>query len=460
MGLSASIVSRRHMLAGAGAAVTCLSLPLAEALGAEALGAEALRAQEAADLTADGFRVLRARAGSMPVPDRPQDAAPERQIWGFEGAAPGPLLRVKRGDELRVRLVNALPDADTVDCAIHWHGVRAANLMDGAPGLTQSAVAVGARFDYRIRPPDAGTFWYHVPWRAQTPAASASQRLHGALIVEETEAPEIDREHVLVFDNWPMPAHNEASSPAAAFRIMANGALVPDLAVRANERLRLRLINAAQARVVVLRLDRHAATVMAIDGQPSQPFRPRDDRIILGPGNTADLFIDATLAPRAVAPILWTDASGETPLARLVYDPASPVRAMPLAAPRPLPANPLPARLDLVHAIKLDLALDAFARGTAHIEPSLFKAKRGRTVMLALTNRQDFACAVHVHGHAFRLLDRLDDGWKPFWLATVVVDARQTARIAFLADNPGKWLIECVGIGHPETALAGWFEVA
>jgi hypothetical protein len=34
------------------------------------------------------------------------------------------------------------------------------------------------------------------------------------------------------------------------------------------------------------------------------------------------------------------------------------------------------------------------------------------------------------------------------------------ARIAFLADNPGKWLIECVGIGHPEIARAGWFEVA
>jgi FtsP/CotA-like multicopper oxidase with cupredoxin domain len=64
-----------------------------------------------------------------------------------------------------------------------------------------------------------------------------------------------------------------------------------------------------------------------------------------------------------------------------------------------------------------------------------------------------------VHGHAFRLLDRLDDGWKPFWLATVLVDAKQTARIAFLADNPGKWLMECVGIDHPESVAAGWFEV-
>jgi FtsP/CotA-like multicopper oxidase with cupredoxin domain len=442
MRLSASIVSRRRALAGAGAAVTCLSLPLG--------------AEETANLAADGFQVLHARAGSVRSPNGAPDGTSQRQIWGFQGAAPGPLLRAKHGEDLRVRLLNELPDA----AAIHWHGVRVPNLMDGAPGLTQTAVAAGAGFDYRFRPPDAGTFWYHVPWLAQTPDASARHRLHGALIVEEAEPPEVDREHVLLFDDWPIAPQNDAPSPARPFQIVANGAPTPDLAVRANERLRLRLINAAQARVVVLRLDRHAAIVMAIDGQPSEPFRPRDNRVILGPGNTADLFVDATLAPGAAGPILWADAIGETPLARLVYDPAPPVRAMPLAAPRPLPANPLPARVDLIHAVKLDLALDGLARGTAHLEPARFKAKRGRSVMLALANRQEFACAVHVHGHAFRLLDRLDDGWKPFWLATVVVDARQMARIAFLADNPGKWLIECVGIGHPETARAGWFEVA
>jgi FtsP/CotA-like multicopper oxidase with cupredoxin domain len=81
-------------------------------------------------------------------------------------------------------------------------------------------------------------------------------------------------------------------------------------------------------------------------------------------------------------------------------------------------------------------------------------------VTLAIVNHKEFACAVHVHGHPFRLLDRLDDGWKPFWLATVLVGAKQTARIAFLADNPGKWLIECAGIAQPQSVMAGWFEVA
>jgi FtsP/CotA-like multicopper oxidase with cupredoxin domain len=455
MRLSASIMSRRRALAGAGAAATCLSLPL---------GSRAPRAEEAANLAVDSFQILHARAASVPAPDGAPGGGAESQIWGFQGAAAGPLLHLKRGAELRVRLINELPDP--TDCAIHWHGVRAPNLMDGTPGLTQAAGAAGRRFDYRFRPPDAGTFWYHVPWRALTPEASARQRLHGALIVEETEPPEVDREHVLLLDDWPVASRDDAPRPARPFRIMANGVPAPDLAVRAHERLRLRLINAAQARVVVLRLDRHAATVMAIDGQPSEPFRPRDSRIILGPGNTADVFIDAALEPGAAVPILWTDASEETPLARLVYDVAPPVRATPLAAPPPLPANPLPARLDLTHALRLDLALDSDltlagpAGGSTQVGPPRFKVKRGRSVMLGLANRQEFACAVHVHGHAFRLLDRLDDGWKPFWLATVVVDARQTARIAFLADNPGNWLIECVGIGHPETALAGWFEVA
>jgi FtsP/CotA-like multicopper oxidase with cupredoxin domain len=213
--------------------------------------------------------------------------------------------------------------------------------------------------------------------------------------------------------------------------------------------------------VVALRLDRHSATVMAIDGQPSEPFRARDDRIVLGPGNTADLFVDATLEPGAVAPILLAEAGAETPLARLLYDAAPPIRPAARAPPRRLPANPLPERLDLTRALKYEWLVDPTGGKMAlQQQPARFRVKRGRTVMLGLANRHEFACAVHVHGHAFRLLDRLDDGWKPFWLANVLVDAGQTARIAFLADNPGKWLIECLAIDHPEPVMAGWFEVA
>ena len=48
----------------------------------------------------------------------------------------------------------------------------------------------------------------------------------------------------------------------------------------------------------------------------------------------------------------------------------------------------------------------------------------------------------HLHGHHFRLLDRLDDGWKPFWLDTLAIEPGQTQRIAFAAEHAGRWLIE------------------
>ena len=65
---------------------------------------------------------------------------------------------------------------------------------------------------------------------------------------------------------------------------------------------------------------------------------------------------------------------------------------------------------------------------------------------------------LHLHGHHFRLLDRLDDGWKPYWLDTLVV-GEAVERIAFVADNPGRWLIECRMLERPDTGGAAWFAV-
>lgn len=96
---------------------------------------------------------------------------------------------------------------------------------------------------------------------------------------------------------------------------------------------------------------------------------------------------------------------------------------------------------------------------SGHDGPPLFSAKRGRTVVIAMPNRTAFPHAMHLHGHHFRLLDNLDDGWKPFWLDTVVIDRQRTARIAFVADNPGKWMIHCHMLEHQETGMAAWFEV-
>ena len=88
-----------------------------------------------------------------------------------------------------------------------------------------------------------------------------------------------------------------------------------------------------------------------------------------------------------------------------------------------------------------------------------FKAKAGRTVVLALSNRGETETAFHLHGHHFRLLDRLDDGWKPFWLDTLAVAPGQTQRIAFLAEFPGRWLLESTATQWEARRLVRWYSV-
>ena len=123
------------------------------------------------------------------------DDFPETPIWGYGGRVPDPTIRVPQGARVSRRFLNGLPQASTV----HWHGVRLENPMDGAPELTQPVVPLGADFVYDFAPPDAGTYWYHPHERAWEQMARG---LYGALVVEEAKPPEVDRDEVLLLDDW------------------------------------------------------------------------------------------------------------------------------------------------------------------------------------------------------------------------------------------------------------------
>ena len=144
----------------------------------------------------------------------------------------------------------------------------------------------------------------------------------------------------------------------------------------------------------------------------------------------------------------------------------APIRDAPLPAAAALPSNGLPAQLDLKNALRVDLTLGA-DRTTDWVTPAnfaaasapAFRAKPGRTVVLALTNRAAIPTVFHLHGHHFRLLDRLDDGWKPFWLDTLAIEAGQTQRIAFAAEYAGRWLIESMATDWAAPRLVRWYSV-
>jgi FtsP/CotA-like multicopper oxidase with cupredoxin domain len=433
------IWSRRNVLAGGGLMMVGGLLP-------RGVGAQPSR-------PAGDFRIIRAQTIGLGQAVPPAIGSPTS---AFDGTVPGPLLRIRRGEEVRVRIANELSEPITV----HWHGVRVPNAMDGVPHLTQPPIAPGTSFDYRFSPPDAGTFWYHA---RLSPVAAARQSLYGVLIVDETQPIPVDRDVLLVLDEEPLKETLNQAKPSAesgaARHPTVNGRPSLDIPLRSNERLRLRLLNASM-RSWTLRVERHRVMVMAIDGLPAQPYYARDSRIVLGPGNRMDLFVDATLEPGASSSI-FLEGERDTPLARLIYESGASARPTPLPEAKPLPPSALPERMDFQRSLKLDIPIDgktADLQSLARARP-LFSVKRGRTVMLGIVNRTKIAQAMHLHGHHFRLLDSLDDGWKPFWLDTLPVPASQTARIAFVADNSGRWLIRCHGMDEQETSMAHWFEV-
>ena len=117
-------------------------------------GTSALIAVPTIGRAATAPRIIEARSGLARVAP---DSYPETEIWGYDGGVPGPEIRARQGETVRRTLLNSLPQPT----AIHWHGLRVPNNMDGVPGLTQEAVPTSGEFQYDLPLKDAGTFWYH-----------------------------------------------------------------------------------------------------------------------------------------------------------------------------------------------------------------------------------------------------------------------------------------------------------
>jgi FtsP/CotA-like multicopper oxidase with cupredoxin domain len=439
IGLMASRIfpsNRREFLAGLGAAA------LGQVLAGEAAAAGAQ------------FLPLRAKVASLAL--RPGQA--ETPVWSLEG--PSSPLRFKRASEVAVTLQNDL----SVPMGLSWHG------LDGVPSAEPlispaASAASGAKASITIPLRHAGTLLADFGLFTDG-TGHASQAL--PLIIEENEAPIVDRDEVLLIEDFRLRADGSAISPGSDAKdatpvYAVNGRILPDIAVRSNQRLRLRFINACQRHVVAVKIESLEVRVMAMDSQPAEPFPARNSALVLAPGGRADAFVDAASPPGSISQILLHDGKEARPIARLLISTEPAARAAPLPVAPALPPNRLPAQLDLRNAQRFELALQggewgAPASFAATASPA-FRVKPGRVVVLALTNRAGIATVFHLHGHHFRLLDRLDDGWKPYWLDTLALEPGETQRIAFLAEYAGRYLLESTATDWAAPKLVRWYAV-
>ncbi|MEM0950198.1 MAG: multicopper oxidase family protein [Pseudomonadota bacterium] len=440
---------------------------------------------------------LSAAPGMAPlvVPD-----GPPTQTWLFNGTAPGPVLRAKQGDTLVVDVENRLPEPTTV----HWHGLRVPVEQDGVPHFSQSPIKPGESFTYELPLHDAGTFWYH-------PHINSSEQigrgLHGFLIVDEP--PEIaarlaaDREIIWALDDWRLDQHAQIMpfknrhSMSHGGRLgnvlTVNGSHVTRTEARSGERIRLRLCNMANARSFRLLFAPLDPWVIALDGHPVPPRRLGESGLWLGSGQRADLILDVDLSPGEQARGI-DDAFGPDQAIEVMtwnVSGAAPLRETPLPPPEALPSNPV-VKPDLSNAMTHPIVFEGGAMdsmsgammngqmltmrqvaaagkfwaingeipsGYQNMRP-LLSLQRNRTHIIQLENRTQWPHPIHLHGHSFEVNDpRYFSGETTVIRDTVLLAPDEQVEIAFVADNPGTWMLHCHVLEHQASGMMGVVEV-
>jgi FtsP/CotA-like multicopper oxidase with cupredoxin domain len=372
--------------------------------------------------------------------------------------------------------------------------------MDGVPHLTQKPIAPGETFTYEFDCLDAGTFWYHPHQRS---FEQVGRGLYGALIVEERDGIPVDRDLTWVLGDWRLlkdasisddfgNMHDVSHNGRVGNTVTVNGRIVDAVEVRAGERIRLRLINAANARIFGPEFEGHAPQIIALDGQPVAPHTAQDGRVILGPAMRADVLIDCTGKPGRRFQVVDRFYRGlEYRLLDLAYTNEPPVRDLAGAPPLDLPPNPL-AEPDLKSAERHEIVLGGGMMGgmmsammdgrqtdmrtlmhsglvwaingvaaKGHVHEPLLTLRHNKSYVLELVNDTAWHHPMHLHGHVFRVIKR---NGQPTphneWQDTVLLAPRERAEIAFVADNPGDWMFHCHILEHQAGGMMGVIRVA
>ena len=298
---------------------------------------------------------------------------------GINGASPAPLIRLREGQRVRLRVVNALD----VDTSLHWHGLLVPFQYDGVPGISFPGIRAGETFVYEFDIRQNGTYWYHSHSGGQEQAG-----LYGPIVIDPAGADPVasDRQHVVMFSD------HSRETPEAIFRRMklqpgyynfqrqtlagliagrdqkakdraAWGAMRMDPADIADgtsatytylvnghgprdnwtalfapgERIRLRVVNASAMTTFNVRIPGLKLTVVAADGLPVRPVPV--DEFQIGVAETYDVIV----TPEDRAYTIVGESVDRSGMARATLAP----RPGMVAAVPPMRARPLATMADM-----------------------------------------------------------------------------------------------------------------
>ncbi|TCZ80247.1 multicopper oxidase family protein [Paenibacillus albiflavus] len=427
-------------------------------------------------------------------------------VWTFNNSVPGPQIRVKVGETVRVTLKNELPEP----VSIHWHGYPVPNAMDGIPGVTQDAVVPGKTFTYEFKATVPGTYWYH---SHQDSVNQLDRGLYGSLIVEDPKE-QYDRDYTLVLDEWmsmglmdmsnmgnmngmdhsSMPGmdhgnmnsnhgtNTSSDSPAAGSHDMSmydiytingkTGDAINSLPVKKGDKVRLRFINAGYL-THKLHIHGHDYRIIATDGQPvNSPALISNQLIAIAPGERYDIEFTAdnpgkwlieehgdedrmknmrtVIAYEGSNSSVTSDWKEDQPLFDLTKYGAATNMKFTLNQPydheETLNLNTSVLNGETVYTIN-----DKVFPNTDKIH-----VQKGDIVKVKFINKSPKDDhPMHLHGHFFQILSK---NGKPIEGSPIIKDTLNVKPgeeyvVAFEADNPGDWMFHCHDLHHASAGM-------
>lgn len=403
--------------------------------------------------------------------------------------APPPVLYGRQGETLRLTVRNTLPDYT----AMHWHGLRIRNEMDGVPYLTQMPIGENESFTYEFTPPDAGTYWYHPHCMTMDQMARG---LTGVMVVAEPEDPGFDSEQVINLRDFRLD-EDGAFLPAYTARGAARAGTFGNLPTAnwqseaaydhaAGSLVRVRVVNTDTTRIYTLHPEGAEVRIIAWDGHPVEidvTLPTAAKPLLLGPGQRVDLAVRMP-DDEGRSALLVAKFPGRKHRTMVRLRATGKTIARDLQELRPLRANPV-ARPDLDQAELHEFVFgwtpeggapnDGFCGSLGYSFWSINRTpwpgdaaqgtgplavlQRGKSYVLRLRNESPNLHPIHLHGLAFVPLTSNLRKLPPLLSDTMLLLKDETVDIALVADNPGDWAFHCHVIEHQKTGLAGFIRV-
>jgi len=387
-------------------------------------------------------------------------------VWNYNDQIPGPVIKAREGTTLTIDVINRLKEATSV----HWHGLRIDNAMDGVPGVTQDPIEPGGRFTYRLSLKEAGTFWYHPHLNA---GEQLERGLKGVLIVEEQVRLPFSQDVVWLLDDWRLrkdgtifpyfnTRHDLMHDGRWGNAITINGIVKPTLTVSPGQRIRLRIINGANARIFAGSLAGLPIRVIAVDGRPASSFFAFD-HFVLSPGNRVDL--DISIPPDAGGRTYqFEDRFTRRPhvLGKIKVKDEKPQKTPQFKPPKA--KGFIPAGIFEKLPVAKTWDLNAIRGGrygigwsmNRRLWPEADKAdfEIGKPVKIRFANSSTRLHPMHIHGAFFRVLEiNGKSSVEPFTRDTVLVGPRETIIIGLIPEHEGIWVAHCHIQSHADAGM-------